>query len=126
MSKQSVTLWHNPRCSKSREALQLLSDRLGADAIQVREYLKQAPSKAVVEALLKALSAGDADFKPHDVLRSKEPGYKKLGLSKTASKAQIVAALVKDPSILERPVLVVDDKARIGRPPERVLELLES
>ncbi len=124
MAKSTVTLWHNPRCSKSRETLKLLGERLGEGAVEIREYLKDPPSKAALEALLKALSAGDPQFVPHDLLRSKEAGYKAQGLSKDSTRAQIVAALVQDPSLLERPVAVMDGKARIGRPPERVLELL--
>lgn len=124
MAKPTVTLWHNPRCSKSREALHLLTERLGAESIAVRDYLKDPPSKSAVEGLLKALAAGDPDFAPHDLLRDKEAGYKAQSLSKDSSKAQIVSALVKDPSLLERPVAVIGTRARIGRPPERVLDLL--
>ncbi|MCA9631838.1 MAG: arsenate reductase (glutaredoxin) [Myxococcales bacterium] len=123
MAKSTVTLWHNPRCSKSRQALQLLSERLGEGSVEIREYLKEPPSKNAIEALLRAL-ATDPDFKPHDLLRAKEAGYKAQGLSKDSTKAQIVDALVKDPSLLERPVAVLDGRARIGRPPERVLALL--
>lgn len=124
MANPTVTLWHNPRCSKSRQALQLLTERLGEERIAVREYLKDPPGKAAVERLLEALAAGDPEFEPHDLLRSKEAGYKTQSLSRDSSKAEIVGALVKDPSLLERPVAVIGKRARIGRPPERVLDLL--
>jgi arsenate reductase len=113
-----VTLYHNPRCSKSRQTLALLEEK-GATIHEVR-YLEEAPSKADFERLIRQLGLARA----HEVLRTGEPEYKEAGLSKDSSDAEVIAALVRFPKLLERPIAVVGDKAVIGRPPENVLELL--
>ena len=114
-----VRIWHNPRCSKSREAMKLLQDR-GVDA-EVVDYLGQPPSPAGVEALLAKLG-GD----PRQLVRFKEDEAKALGLSpgdeRTA--AEWAALLAAHPRLIERPVLEVGDRAVVGRPTERLLELL--
>ncbi|ANG63333.1 arsenate reductase (glutaredoxin) [Marinobacterium aestuarii] len=113
-----VTLYHNPRCSKSRETCQLLRDN-GIEPL-VREYLKDVPSADELRDVLSALG-----ISARELLRTKEAEYKELGLADTSlSDDQIIAAMVQCPKLIERPIAIRDGKARIGRPPESVLEIL--
>jgi len=114
----AMTLYHNPRCSKSRSALQLLEDR-GLNPTIVR-YLETPLSAAQLKALLDKLG-----ISPRQLLRTGEDEYKTLGLSDPQlTDAQLIEAMVEQPKLIERPILVVGDKAVIGRPPESVLEIL--
>ena len=110
------TIWHNPRCSKSRQALALLQDRGVQPA--VRLYLQDPPTEAEIVALRNALGL-TAD----EMIRKGEAVYKELGLA-TASEADQIAAMVTHPILIERPVFIHAGRAVIGRPPERVLEIL--
>lgn len=113
-----LTLYHNPRCSKSRGALQLLEARGFAPTI-VR-YLETPPSAAQLRDLLGKLGIG-----ARQLLRSGEDEYRTLNLADPAlSEAQLIEAMVAHPKLIERPILIVGSKAVIGRPPEKVLELL--
>lgn len=113
-----LTLYHNPRCSKSRGALELLEQRGLAPTI-VR-YLDTPPDAATLKALLGKLGIG-----PRQLLRTGEDEYKTLELANPAlSDAQLIDAMAKHPKLIERPILVAGDKAVIGRPPEKVLEIL--
>ncbi|WP_054885568.1 arsenate reductase (glutaredoxin) [Pseudomonas sp. NBRC 111130] len=113
-----LTLYHNPRCSKSRGALELLEQRGLAPTI-VR-YLETPPDAATLKALL-----GKLGIAPRQLLRSGEDEYKSLDLANPAlSDAQLIDAMVNHPKLIERPILVAGDKAVIGRPPEKVLEIL--
>ncbi|MCU0125400.1 arsenate reductase (glutaredoxin) [Pseudomonas vlassakiae] len=113
-----LTLYHNPRCSKSRGALELLEQRGLAPTI-VR-YLETPPDAATLKALL-----GKLGIAPRQLLRSGEDEYKSLDLANPAlSDAQLIDAMVNHPKLIERPILVAGDKAMIGRPPEKVLEIL--
>ena len=115
----TITLWHNPRCTKSRETLELLHAK-GIEPT-VREYLKQPPSKAEVEALI-ARVGGD----PTALIRDGEPEFKALKMKKAdLTRADIARAIVAHPILLQRPVLVSGKKAAIGRPPEAVLAILK-
>jgi arsenate reductase len=114
-----ITIWHNPRCSKSRQTLELLRSKGIEPAI--REYLKQPPSKAEVETLI-AQVGGDAA----ELIRDGEPEFKTLKMKKAdLSKTDIAKAIVAHPVLLQRPVVVSGKKAAIGRPPEAVLALLK-
>ena len=114
-----VTIWHNPRCGKSRQTLDLLRSKGIEPAI--REYLKQPPSKAEVETLI-AQVAGD----PAALIRDGEPEFKALKMKKAdLDKAGIAKAIAARPILLQRPVVVSGKKAAIGRPPEAVLALLK-
>ena len=114
-----VTIWHNPRCSKSRQTLELLNKK-GVDPA-IREYLKQPPSKAEVEKLIDMVG-GD----PGELLRDGEAEFKALGKKKAEmSKADIAKAIAAHPILLQRPIVVAGKKAAIGRPPEAVLPLLK-
>jgi arsenate reductase len=115
----SITIWHNPRCSKSRQTLELLQKK-GIEPT-VREYLKQPPSKAEVETLI-ALVGGEAA----DLIRDGEAEFKALKMKKAdLSKADIARAIAAHPILLQRPIVVSGKKAAIGRPPEAVLALLK-
>ncbi|MCW2237342.1 arsenate reductase (glutaredoxin) [Azospirillum canadense] len=110
-----VTIYHNPRCTKSRETLELLRSK-GIEPTVV-EYLKTPPSAAELTAILGKLGKG-----PRDILRAKEAA--EAGIAKDLDGAALVAAMVANPSAIERPIVVKGDKARVGRPPESVLEIL--
>ncbi|BAN50178.1 arsenate reductase (glutaredoxin) [Metapseudomonas resinovorans] len=113
-----LTLYHNPRCSKSRGALELLEARGLAPTI-VR-YLETPPSAAELRDLLAKLG-----LSARQLLRSGEDEYKELNLADSGlSEEQLIAAMVAHPKLIERPILIAGDKAVVGRPPERVLEIL--
>ncbi|MCG8295362.1 MULTISPECIES: arsenate reductase (glutaredoxin) [Pseudomonas] len=113
-----LTLYHNPRCSKSRGALELLEARGLAPTI-VR-YLETPPDAATLAQLLGKLGIG-----ARQLLRTGEDEYKALDLANPAlTDAQLIDAMVKHPKLIERPILVAGDKAVVGRPPEKVLEIL--
>ena len=109
-------IYHNPRCSKSRATLALLETE--GIAVEVIEYLKTPPDLETLEALLARLGCPAAD-----IVRSNEAEFAATGLSKDADDAALLRAIVEYPKLLERPIVVHGEKARIGRPPEAVLEL---
>jgi arsenate reductase (glutaredoxin) len=114
-----LTIWHNPRCSKSRQALELLQKKGVTPAI--REYLKQPPSKAEVETLLDMVGG-----EPGALIRDGEAEFKALKKNKAEmSKTDIARAIAAHPILLQRPIVVAGKKAAIGRPPEAVLPLLK-
>lgn len=113
-----LTLYHNPRCSKSRSALELLEAR-GLAPTVVR-YLDTPLDATQLQALLAKLGMG-----ARQLLRSGEDEYKALGLADTSlSEAQLIAVMAAHPKLIERPILEVGDRAVIGRPPENILEIL--
>jgi arsenate reductase len=115
----TVTIWHNPRCSKSRQTLDLLKSK-GVEP-KIREYLKEPPSKVEVEKLVDQVG-GDAK----ELVRDGEAEFKALKLKKAdLSRADIVKAIVAHPVLLQRPIVVKGARAAIGRPPEAVLAVLK-
>src|SRR5690242_8331646 len=115
----TITIWHNPRCSKSRQTLELLQKN--GVTPTVREYLKQPPSKAEMEKLIDMVG-GD----PAELVRDGEAEFKALTVKKgEMSKADIAKAIADHPILLQRPIVVSGTKAAIGRPPEAVLPLLK-
>jgi arsenate reductase (glutaredoxin) len=114
----NVRIYHNPRCSKSRETLALLESR-GVEP-EVVEYLKTPLTALEVKRLI-----GKLGIAPGQLLRSGEDAYKTLKLSKASSLEQVSAAIANHPVLLERPIVEVGDRAAIGRPPENVLPLLK-
>lgn len=113
-----VTIYHNPRCGKSREALALLRDKHIEP--RVIEYLKTPPDAATLSSLLKALRLA-----PRELLRTKEKEYAALGLDDPAvSDDAVIAAMVAHPILIERPIVVIGTRAVLGRPAERVLDLI--
>lgn len=112
----TVTIYHNPRCSKSRETLALLEAR-GA-APRIVEYLKTPPDKAELQRLLKLLG-----MTPRQLLRAKEA--KEAGLDRPdLSDDALIAGMVAHPAVIERPIVVKGERAALGRPPEAVLKIL--
>jgi len=114
----SVTIYHNPKCSKSRQTLNLLNDQ-GIEPTII-EYLKTPPSKEELTKILAKLK-----LKPRDVIRKKEDTYAVCQLDDMSfSDAEIIDFMVKHPILIERPIVLANNKAAIGRPPENVLEIL--
>ncbi|NIF20967.1 arsenate reductase (glutaredoxin) [Candidatus Pantoea multigeneris] len=114
-----VTIYHNPRCSKSRETLALLQAR-GIEPEIVR-YLETPPDAERVAILLKKLGMSSV----RQLMRSKEDLYRELDLGReTLSETTLLETLVANPKLLERPIVINGEHARIGRPPEAVLEIL--
>lgn len=114
----NVTIYHNPRCSKSRQTLQLLRDR-GIEP-EIIEYLKTPPDETALARIL-----GQLGISAHELTRTGESLYKELGLDKTSpNDAQMLRLLVENPKLIERPIVVTPQGAAIGRPPENVLRLL--
>ncbi|MFV3414473.1 arsenate reductase (glutaredoxin) [Pseudomonas nitroreducens] len=113
-----ISIFHNPRCSKSRGALELLEAR-GIQPEIIR-YLETPPSSAELKALLVKLG-----ISARQLLRTGEDEYKELNLANPAlGDDQLIEAMASHPKLIERPILIVGDKAVIGRPPEKVLEIL--
>ncbi|MDO6513389.1 arsenate reductase (glutaredoxin) [Neptuniibacter sp. 2_MG-2023] len=113
-----VIIYHNPRCSKSRQTLALLEEQ-GVQP-DIRKYLDDAPSADELKLVLKQLG-----ISARELLRTKEPEFKEQGLDDTAlSDEQIIKVMTEVPKLIERPIVINGDKARIGRPPESVLDIL--
>ncbi|MDF0600347.1 arsenate reductase (glutaredoxin) [Psychromarinibacter sp. C21-152] len=112
-----VTIWHNPRCTKSRQTLALLQEK-GCD-ITERRYLDNAPSEAEIRDAL-----GLLDLRPIALMRTKETEFKEQGLTKDSDDATLIAAMAATPKLIERPVVFANGRAALGRPPEAVLEIL--
>lgn len=114
-----VSIYHNPRCSKSRETLALLQEKgINPDVVL---YLDAPPDVQTLQSLLKKLGMESA----RDLMRRKEELYKTLNLADSQlSEAQLLQAMVEHPKLIERPIVVNGDEARIGRPPEAVLEIV--
>lgn len=112
-----VTIWHNPRCSKSRQTLALLEER--GISLTVRNYLQDAPDEAEIRAALKALG-----LPAIKAMRTKEAEFKDQGLTKDTDDATLIAAMAATPKLIERPIVFANGKARLGRPPEQVLDIL--
>ncbi|KZN15222.1 arsenate reductase (glutaredoxin) [Marinomonas sp. TW1] len=111
-----TTIYHNPRCSKSRQTLALLEE----NGIQpdIRLYQKEPLNKSELEQLIAQL-----DIQPIELMRTKEAIYKELGLNKDSSDEERIKAMLNNPSLIERPIVVHSNKAKLGRPPENVLDL---
>jgi arsenate reductase len=112
-----LTVWFNPSCSKCRGARDLLDER-GVEARYLR-YLDEAPTRAELERVLVLLGTDD----PRAILRAGEPLAAQLGLA-TAGRDEILDAMTASPILIERPIAILGDRAVVGRPPERVLDLL--
>ena len=113
----SIKIYHNPRCSKSRQTLQLLEEK--GISPEVVEYLKNPLSADEIAQLVDKLG-----INTHDLVRNKEADYKELGLSKTSSDSDLLDAMASRPKLIERPIVVNGDAAKLGRPPEQVLDIL--
>ncbi|WP_375578058.1 arsenate reductase (glutaredoxin) [Marivirga tractuosa] len=112
-----MRFYHNPRCGKSREALKILQEK-GIEP-EIVEYLKNIPTHAELEDVLKKL-----DMKAEDLLRKNEKVFKEMYKGKDLSDSKWIEAMIAEPKLIERPIFINGDKAVVGRPPEKVLELL--
>ena len=113
-----VTIYHNPRCTKSRQTLELLQSR-GIEP-EIIEYLKNPPGKSKLKKILKMLG-----LEPRELMRKNEDEYKKAKLDNPKlGKDDLIAAMEKYPVLIERPIVIANGKAAIGRPPENVLEII--
>jgi arsenate reductase (glutaredoxin) len=114
----SVTMYHNPRCGKSRQTLKLLQGRGIEPAII--EYLKTPPDAKTLKSILKKLG-----MEPRALMRRKEAPYKALNLDDPSLSADtLIARMVENPILIERPIVLTGGKAAVGRPPEKVLDIL--
>lgn len=114
----TVTIYHNPRCSKSRQTLALLEEQGLAPKIVL--YLQDAPSRATLKGLVKKLGLSSA----RELMRVKEAPYTELSLKGVDAEDALIDAMAENPILIERPIVVKGDKAAIGRPPEAVLDIL--
>lgn len=114
----STTIWHNPRCSKSRQTLALLVDREIEPNVVL--YLETPPGAKELDNVLTKLGQN-----PRDLMRKGEEAYKTLGLdNQNLTRDQLINAMVANPVLIERPVVIKGDKAAVGRPPDDVLKIL--
>lgn len=114
----TVTIYHNPRCSKSRQTLQLIQEQ-GIEPVIIK-YLETPPSTEEISIILTKLA-----IEPRELLRKNEADYKTAGLNDTSLDADtVINAMVNYPKLIERPIVLANDQAVIGRPPEKVLTIL--
>ena len=114
----TVTIYHNPRCSNSRQTLELLR-RQGLEP-RIIEYLKHPPDRSELSGILTLLG-----LPPRELMRKKEDAYKASGLdAPDKTDEDLVAAMIEHPVLMERPIVLANGKAALGRPPENVLEIL--
>ena len=113
-----ITIYHNPRCSKSRETLALLENK--SDAIVVIKYLETPPSVETLQQIIGLLGFTSA----RQLMRCKEELYKTLALKDENSESLLLKTMVENPKLIERPIVLANGKAAIGRPPESVLDII--
>lgn len=112
----TYTILHNPRCSKSRQTLGILEEK-GVET-EVVKYLEETPSAEEIKVILKKLN-----ISARELMRTKEDQYKTLGLKDEMDEEKLVEAMAAHPKLIERPIVIKGDRAVLGRPPEKVLEL---
>lgn len=112
-----MKIYHNPRCTKSRQTLALIEEK--GQEVEIVEYLKNIPSKAELEDVIKKLG-----ITPYQLLRRNEADFKENFKGKDLSDSEWIDAMLQYPKLIERPIVVKDQKAVLGRPPENVLDLL--
>jgi len=115
---EKIIIWHNPRCSKSRDSFKLLEEKgLEADVVK---YLDEVPTKEELKNMLKMLGMNSAQ----ELMRTKEAIYKELNLKEESSEEALLEAMIANPKLIERPIVIKGNRAVIGRPIEKVVELL--
>lgn len=112
-----IEIYHNPRCSKSRQGLAILED--SNKAFDVVKYLDDVPDEKTIKAVISKLG-----IKPMELVRKNEAIWKSDYKGKTLSDTQIIEAMVKHPKLIERPIVINGDKAVVGRPPESILTII--
>ncbi len=114
----TATIYHNPRCSKSRQTLEILEEK--GVSLNIVRYLDQPPSEEELRLVLSKLGIG-----PRDLMRTSEDIYSEKGLDDPSlSDDELIAAMLENPILIERPIVVNGDKAAIGRPPSQVLDIV--
>jgi arsenate reductase len=117
--EKSAVIYHNPRCSKSRDALKTLQEH--EYHVTIADYLTHPPGRMELNNILKMLG-----LEPREAMRTKEALYKDLNLADTSlSRMDLITAMSKNPILIERPIIVINDKAIIARPPEKLSEIME-
>jgi len=114
---EKITIWHNPRCSKSREALAILDEN--AQEKEVYKYLQEMPSEEQIKGILAML-----EIQARELMRTKEDIYKELDLKNTEDETLLIKAMVQHPKLIERPIVIKGTKAIIGRPPSLIVDFL--
>ena len=112
-----MIIWHNPKCSKSREALKLLEEK--GEKFEVFKYLDTPPSREAIVELLSKLG-----ISARELMRTKEDIYKELGLAKVSDEEKLIDALAEYPKLIERPIVIEGNRAVIGRPVEKVVQFI--
>lgn len=113
-----IKIWHNPKCSKSREAMSILEQN--SSKSEVIKYLENTPDSNEIKTTLQMLG-----IKPRELMRTKENIYKELNLQDEKNEDKLIEAMVKNPILIERPILFKDDKAIIGRPTSIIAEFIK-
>lgn len=118
----TITIWHNPRCSKSRQALQILTD--SGRTFTTRLYLEDPPDAATIRDTLQKLAPNNT-ANPRDLMRTKDALYKDLNLDEPSITGdELIEAMVSHPALIERPIVITDTRSIIGRPPENILQII--
>lgn len=112
-----MIIFHNPRCTKSREALELLNQQ--CEHVTVREYLKEPPTQKELTELIKKIG-----IKPEELVRKNEPLYKEKYKGKKLTGKEWIKIMSENPILIERPIVVSGDKVIVARPPEKIMEIL--
>jgi len=115
----SVTIWHNQRCSKSREAMEILKEN-SCDT-EVIKYLETTPDEAQIKTILKMLG-----ITPRELMRTKEELYKELDLKSVTDEEALIKEMAENPKLIERPILIKNNKAIIGRPTSIIADFLKA
>jgi len=113
-----VIIWHNPRCSKSRQTLALIEEQ--GSSVEIIKYLESTPGIEEIKDVLKKLG-----LSARELMRTKEAIYKELDLKNVEDESQLIQAMAENPKLIERPVVIMGDKAVLGRPPEKVIDFLK-
>ena len=113
----SVVIWHNPRCSKSRQTLALLEEN--GVTPNIRLYLEDVPSAAELASVIQILGRA-----PRELMRTKEAEYKEQNLASINDDDTLIASMIKTPKLIERPIVINGNRAAVGRPPEDVLKVI--
>ena len=116
-TKSMIKIYHNPRCRKSREGLQILQES-GKD-FEIREYLKELPTVEELQSVIELLG-----ISPIQLIRKNEAIWKENYKGKTLSDDQVIQVMVENPKLIERPIVINNDKAVVGRPPEKIHQII--
>jgi len=115
--KEKIIVWHNPRCSKSRNGIKYLDEK-GVE-YEIRRYLDEPPTKEELKEVLKKLG-----MKPRELMRTKEKVYRELGLKDVEDDEKLIEAMVEHPRLIERPIVIRGDRAVVARPETKIDEIL--